>query len=65
MHYYPETDNHIRGKVKVLLLDLSDYGTKKELEHATGIGVCNLATFWFKCWSWETEWIGQDFKSCK
>lgn len=35
MHYYPETDNHIRGKVKVLLLDLSDYDTKKELEHAT------------------------------
>ena len=35
MHYYPETDNHIRGKVKVLLFDLSDYDTKKELEHAT------------------------------
>ena len=36
MSYYPEPNSHIRDKVKVLL-DLSNYGTKKELEHATGL----------------------------
>ena len=36
MSYYPEPDSHIRNKVKVVL-DLSNYVTKKELEHATGI----------------------------
>ena len=34
MNYYLEPDNHIRNKVKVLL-DLSSYATKKELEHST------------------------------
>ena len=34
MSYYPETDHHIRDKVNVVL-DLSNYTTKKELEHAT------------------------------
>ena len=33
--YYPGQDSHIRDKVKVLL-DFSNYATKKELEHATG-----------------------------
>ena len=28
MSYYPEGDNHIRDKVKVIL-DLSNYATKK------------------------------------
>ena len=28
MSYYPEPDNHIRDKVK-LILDLSNYATKK------------------------------------
>ena len=28
MSYYPEPDNHIRDKVKVVL-DLSNYATKK------------------------------------
>ena len=37
MSYYREPDSHIRDKVKVVLLDLSNYATKKELEHATGI----------------------------
>ena len=34
--YYPERDSHIRDKVKVVL-DLSSYATRKELEHATGV----------------------------
>ena len=36
MNYYPEQDSHIRDKVKVVL-DLSNYATKKELDHATGV----------------------------
>ena len=42
MSYYPETDSHIRDKVKVVL-DLSNYAIKKELEHATGIHTSDLA----------------------
>ena len=41
MSYYPEPDSYIRVKVKVVL-DLSNYATKKELEHATGIGTSDL-----------------------
>ena len=36
MSYYPEPDSHVRDKVKVAL-DLWNYATKKELEHATGL----------------------------
>ena len=36
MTYYPEPNSHIRDKVKVVL-DLSNYATKKELEHTAGI----------------------------
>ena len=43
MSYYPEPDNHIRDKVKVVL-DLSNYGTKEESDHATGIDTSDLAT---------------------
>ena len=32
MSYYPESDKHIRNKIKVI--GLSNYVTKKELEHA-------------------------------
>ena len=39
MSYYP--DSHIKDKVKVLL-DLSNYATKKELEHATGVDTSDL-----------------------
>ena len=39
MSYYP--DSHKRDKVKVL--ELSNYATIKELEHATGIGTSDLA----------------------
>ena len=41
MSYYPERDSHIRDKVKVVV-DLSNYPIKKELEHATGIYIKNL-----------------------
>ena len=42
MSYYPEPDSHIRDKVKVVL-DLSNYVTKKELEHATCIDTSDSA----------------------
>ena len=42
MSYYPEPDSHIRDKVKVVL-DLTNYATKKELEHATDIDTYDLA----------------------
>ena len=42
MSYYPELDNHIGDKVKVVL-DLSNYATKKELDHATGVDTSDLA----------------------
>ena len=42
MSYYPKPDNHIRDKVK-LVLELSNYATKKELEHATGNDTSDLA----------------------
>ena len=41
MSYYPETDSHNREKVKVVL-DLSNYATKKELDHATGVDLIQL-----------------------
>ena len=43
MSYYPEPDSHIKDKVKVVI-DLSNYATKKEVEHATDIEGSNLAT---------------------
>ena len=43
MSFYPEPDSHIRDKVKIVL-DLSNYATKKELEHATGIDTSDLTT---------------------
>ena len=41
MSYYPESDSHIRDKVKVVL-KLSNYATKKELKHATGVDTSDL-----------------------
>ena len=35
-------DSHIRDKVKVVL-DLSNYTTKKELDHATDVDISGLA----------------------
>ena len=42
MSYYPEPDSHIRDKVKIVS-DLPNYGTKKELEYATGVDTSDLA----------------------
>ena len=41
MSYYPKRDNHIRDKVKVVL-DLTNYATRKELDHATGVDTSDL-----------------------
>ena len=42
MSYYPEPDSHIRDKVKVVL-DLSNYTIRKELDHAAGLDTSDLA----------------------
>ena len=42
MSYYPKSDSHLRDKVKVVL-DLSTFATKKELDYATGVGTSDLA----------------------
>ena len=42
MSYYPQPDSYIRYKVKVVL-DLSNYATNTELEHATGTDTSDLA----------------------
>ena len=39
---YPETDSHIRNKVKVVL-EFSNYATQQELQHATGVDTSDLA----------------------
>ena len=41
MSYYLELDSYIRDKVKVVL-DLSNYATKKELDHAKGVDTSDL-----------------------
>ena len=43
MSYYPETDSHIKDKMKAVL-DLSNYPTNKDLEHATVVDTSDLAT---------------------
>ena len=42
MSYYPEPAIHVRYKVKVVL-DLSNYALKKELDYATGVDTPDLA----------------------
>ena len=42
MSYYPQPDSNIRDKVKVVL-DLSNYANKKELDHGTGVDKSDLA----------------------
>ena len=42
MSYYLEPYSHIKNKIKVEL-ELSNYATKKYLEHATGVGTSDLA----------------------
>ena len=41
MSYYSEPDSHVRDKVEVLL-DLSKYAIKKELEHDIGVDTSDL-----------------------
>ena len=43
MSYYPEPGIHIRNKVKVVL-EFTNYATKKELHHTTGADPSDLAT---------------------
>ena len=56
MSYYPEPDSHIRDKVNVVL-GSSNYATKKELHHATGVDTSDLAAkkmfHCFEGWSWQ------------
>ena len=57
MSYYPEPHNHIIDKVKIML-DLSNYTIKKELEHATGVDTSNLSATklcCFESWCWRTR----------
>ena len=58
MSYYPESNSHIRDKVKVVL-HLSNYATKKESIHAIGDDTSGLASkkrfHCFKSWSWQTR----------
>ena len=42
MGYYPDPGSHIRDKVKVVL-DLLNYATEKELDHAIGLDTSDLA----------------------
>ena len=42
MNYCPEQGSHIRDNVKVVL-DMSNYATKKELKHATCTDTSDLA----------------------
>ena len=42
MSYHPEPDSHIRDKVKVVL-DLSNYTTKKELDYTISVDTSDLA----------------------
>ena len=42
MSYHPEPDSYIRDKVKVVS-DLSNYATRRELDHVTGLDTSDLA----------------------
>ena len=41
MSYYPEPNNYVRDKVRVVL-DLSNYATKKKLDRAKGVDTSDL-----------------------
>ena len=41
MGHYPELDSHIKYKVKVVL-NVSNYATKKELNDVSGVNTTNL-----------------------
>ena len=42
MSYYPEPGSQFRDKIKIVL-SLSNYATKKKLDHATGVDTSDLA----------------------
>ena len=42
MSHYPEPDSHVTDAIKVVL-DLSNYGTKKEFDHSTFVDTSDLA----------------------
>ena len=42
MSYYPEPDSYYRDKVQVVL-HLSNYATRKELDHTIGVDTSDLA----------------------
>ena len=42
MGYYPEPDSHIKNKIKVIL-NLSNYATKKKLKNAASVETSDLA----------------------
>ena len=42
MSYYPEPDSHISDKANVVL-NLSNYATKKKVEHVTSVDTSDLA----------------------
>ena len=42
MSCYSEPDSHIKDRAKVVL-DSSNYATKEELDHATGVDTSDLA----------------------
>ena len=48
MSYYLEPDSYIRDKVKVVL-EMSNYITKKELDDPTGVDASDLAGKGFCC----------------
>ena len=48
MGYCPEPDSHIKDKVKIIL-ELSNYASKKELDHATGVDTSDLTAKIFYC----------------
>ena len=42
MHYYPQSDSHIKDKIK-LVLYLPNYATKKELNNAADVDTFDSA----------------------
>ena len=42
MSYYPEPNTHFKEKIR-LVLDLSNFATKEELEKAIGVDTSDLA----------------------
>ena len=42
MSHYPQSNSHIRDNINTVL-DLTNYATKKELDHATGVDTSDLA----------------------